>query len=312
MCVKFGKMMYMDKQPGFRKTAIAEYLDNLLRALNSYEGSSDQFRLLNEEFISYLRARWVTLDEEKGDAIRVKFQRDRDYLAHPFLSIVIRQLEGARIHVPQREETIALLKKHPYYPLNNFMLFAFNFNRNDKDAPFEILSEDFIKIIFYLNNKKGYPHLENFDSFLEQKLRTSGVSMINLVFARRSALIDKNMDKVTEHLALAAIQSGQNPNKLLGEKYYEIAKLYKKHNVFAGKLLQKAVDYKNYDALLPLVEYYEKASDENNDYTALAFYYLIVAHHREIPGAKEKLQEYYEKGGAMPPSDVILNKFFKD
>ncbi|OQC11199.1 MAG: hypothetical protein BWX74_00321 [Tenericutes bacterium ADurb.Bin087] len=302
----------MDREIGFRKTAINEYLDRLLRALNTYEGYSDGFRLLNSEFINYLKARWVLLDDEKGNEIRIKFQRDRDYLAHPFLGIVIRQLEGARIHVPQREETLKLLKCHPNYPLYNFINFAFTFNRNDKDAPFEILSEDFIKIIFYLTNKKGYPHLENFDSFLEHKLRTSGVSMINLVFARRSALLQKNMDKVSEHLSLAAIQSGQEPYKFLGQHYYELATLFKKYNVFAGKLLQKAVDLKNYDALLPLVNYYEKASDENNDYTALAFYYLIVAHHLGVAGAKEKLQVYYEKGGAMPPSDVILHKFFND
>jgi len=302
----------MNKESGYRRTIISEYLNNLLHALNAYEGYSDGFRKLNGDFINYLQARWVDLNIEVGDAIRVKFQRDRDYLSHPFLGIVIRLLEGARIHVPQREETLALLKKHTNYPLHNFITFAFNFNRNDKDAPFEILSDDFIKIIFYLTNKKGYPHLENFDSFLEYKLRTSGVSIINLVYARRSALVEKNIDKVTEHLSLAAIQSGQDHRKFLGQKYYELATLFKKHNDFAGKLLQKAVDFKNYEALLPLVKYYEEASDDKDDYTAIAFYYLVIAHHLEIPGAGEKLKTYYEKGGVRPPCNKMLSKFFED
>lgn len=302
----------MEKEIAFRKTAITEYLDNLLNALNAYEGYSDGFCFLNSEFITYLKARWIYLDKAKGDEIRTKFQRDRVYLSHPFLSIVIRLLEGSRIHVPQREETLSLLEKHPNYPLYSFINFAFNFNRNSKDAPFAILSEDFIKIIFYLDNKKGYPHLKDFDAFLEEKLRLSGVSMINLIFARRSALLDKDMEKVTEHLSLAAIQSGHEINEFLGKYYFEIARFYKKHNAFAGELLQKAVDLKNYDALMPLVKFYEKESEGKKDYSALAFYYLVVGHHLGVKGAREKLKEYYEKGGEMPPSDVILDKFFND
>lgn len=298
----------MNKKQSLSLTS--EYFITLLNALNHFEGDSHFFGNLNIDFINYLKAAYIYLDNDAAETIRTKFQREKSYRTHPFLAVTVRILDGKPITKEKKDETLKLIKKYPSYPLSAFLKNTLNHNARGKEIEKglskALIKYDVLSVIWLINNK-GPQFNRMLRKDVLNKLSAEGLSIATYEEAKLASLYEKDLEKVKSLLIKTARQAGLNAIDFVGENFFYFAKHHTKDSEFAGKLLRSSADLDYEGAFIPLVNYYENATYLGVDRYAYAFYYLTVASFKYIEEAQQRLLDYYKKGHYVPKSERLAS-----
>lgn len=264
-------------------------LDDLFVDLYNYDGQSLYLKDFNLTFVNYLKASFFSVNGSFNSPLLTRAAR----ASHPFIFTLHRIFENKALTKPHILEVEAMLKKHPLYPLKNFLL-LFTKHKKGSDTFKNALirnfkRNDFLTKLWFL--KYNVSGLEK-----EKTTLTHDLSRQNVTYATYKMLLNEASAKPSEKTLLQLIdltirQNFVKDDTSMSRLYLDVADKLK-DNTLKIKILIAATKKKYYEALIPLASAYLSARELGKERLLEAYRYLVIAEFLEVPGVKKLYIEY--------------------
>lgn len=264
-------------------------LDDLFVDLYNYDGQSLYLKDFNLAFVNYLKASFFSVNGSFNSPLLTRAAK----ASHPFIFTLYRIFENETLSRSQLLEIGSILKKHPLYPLKDFLL-LFTKHKKGGDTFKNALKRnlnhnDFLTKLWLL--KYNVSGLEK-----EKTTLTHDLSKQNVTYATYKLLINEANAKPSEKTLLQLIdltirQNFVKDDTSMSRLYLDVADKLK-DNTLKIKILIAATKKKYYEALIPLASAYLSARELGKERLLEAYRYLVIAEFLEVPGVKKLYIEY--------------------
>ena len=264
-------------------------LDDLFVDLYNYDGQSLYLKDFNLGFINYLKASFFIINDSFNSPLLTRAAK----VSHPFIFTLYCIFENKVLSRSQLLEIEAILKKHPIFPLKDFLLLFTKHKKDDntfKNALKRNLNRnDFLTRLWLL--KYNVSGLEKEKTTLTHDLSKQNVTYATYKLLLNEASAKPSEKKLLELIDLTILQNIVKDDTSKSRLYLDVADKVK-DNILKIKILTAATKKKYYEALIPLASAYLNALELGKKRLLEAYRYLVIAEFLEVPGVKELYIEY--------------------